>query len=103
MAVSVINSQRPSIVRLPNRIEIQHKGDLPLRAAVRLIDVAGLGGARRVPGVVQFHFEQPPQQIAGELQPQIFEPVHQPPLPSPDPPPPPPPTTPPPTTPPPPP
>jgi hypothetical protein len=77
VVVGVVNSQRPAVVRLPVRIEIQHERYLPLGAAVRLIDVAGVGSARRIAGVVQFQLEQPQQQITVELQTQLFEPVEQ--------------------------
>ena len=59
--------------RSPLIVQVQNQRHLSLRAAARLIDMAGVTRPRRIPGVVQFEIEQSEQAFTIELEAQSLE------------------------------
>jgi len=72
-AVRIENTQLASRRGSPLIVQVQNQRHLTLRAAARLIDMASVTCARRIPGVVQLEIEQSEQAIAIQLEAQSLE------------------------------
>src|SRR5277367_4726083 len=70
---SMENPQLASRDRRPVLVQVQEHRHLALAASLRLIDVPGISGARRITGIVQLEIEQAETGIAIELQSKMLE------------------------------
>ena len=57
LIIRAVNSQHPAIGGLPLWIQIQHQGQLALRASQRLIDMAAISRTGRIPRLMEIQLK----------------------------------------------